>query len=179
MYINRWFRKTSSLVRQMKTKQDTRHSFGSSTTGPEDVPEQDAISSGFDGIGELLPASSMTGDISNTSLEVSPAFVFGPDDRERVGSTTSYPFSAVGRMVSYWPDGTSSTCSGAIISPYHVLTAGHCVYSEEKGGWADRIEVMLGSVRGRAGNHFPTLPFGTGLATFTASGYWVIGPCPG
>ena len=35
------------------------------------------------------------------------------------------------------------------------------------------------SVRGRAGNHFPTLPFGTGLATFTASGYWVIGPCPG
>ncbi|MBC6424657.1 MAG: hypothetical protein GDA38_26735, partial [Hormoscilla sp. SP12CHS1] len=25
-------------------------------------------------------------------------------------------------------------------------------------------------VRGRAGNHFPTLPFGTGLATFTASG---------
>jgi len=35
------------------------------------------------------------------------------------------------------------------------------------------------TVRGRAGNHFPTLPFGTGLATFTASGYWVIGPCPG
>ncbi|MBO1351046.1 MAG: trypsin-like serine protease [Hormoscilla sp. GUM202] len=111
----------------------------------QDVPEQDAISSGFDGIGELLPASSMTGDISNTSLEVSPAFVFGPDDRERVGDTTSYPFSAVGRMVSYWSDGTSSTCSGAMISPYHVLTAGHCVYSEEKGGWADRIEVMLGS----------------------------------
>jgi len=37
--------------------------------------------------------------------------------------------------------------------------------------------------RGRARNHFPTLPYfrkiGTGLAIFTASGYWVIGPCPG
>ncbi|MBO1347925.1 MAG: hypothetical protein EBE86_011225 [Hormoscilla sp. GUM202] len=30
--------------------------------------------------------------------------------------------------------------------------------------------------RGRARNHFPTLPFGTGLAPFNASGYWVIGP---
>ncbi|MBC6472557.1 MAG: hypothetical protein GDA48_06885 [Hormoscilla sp. GM102CHS1] len=40
-------------------------------------------------------------------------------------------------------------------------------------------ETDISSVRGRAGNHFPTLPFGTGLATFTASGYWVIGPCPG
>ncbi len=29
---------------------------------------------------------------------------------------------------------------------------------------------------GRAGNRFPTLPFGTGLAIFTASGYWVLGP---
>jgi len=29
--------------------------------------------------------------------------------------------------------------------------------------------------RGRAGNRSPTLPFGTGHATFTASGYWVVG----
>ena len=31
--------------------------------------------------------------------------------------------------------------------------------------------------RGRAGDRSPTLPFGTGHATFTASGYWVVGCC--
>jgi len=34
-----------------------------------------------------------------------------------------------------------------------------------------------GLIRGRAGDRSPTLPFGTGRATFTASGYWVAGPC--
>ena len=33
--------------------------------------------------------------------------------------------------------------------------------------------------RGRTGGYPPILPFETGLATFTASGYWVIGPCHG
>jgi len=50
------------------------------------------------------------------------------------------------------------------------------------GGVADHVHLLTSfppKVRGRAGNHFPTLPFGTGLTIFTASGYWVIGPCPG
>ncbi|MBC6471505.1 MAG: glycosyltransferase [Hormoscilla sp. GM102CHS1] len=33
--------------------------------------------------------------------------------------------------------------------------------------------------RGRTGGHPPILPFETGLAIFTAGGYWVIGPCHG
>ena len=33
--------------------------------------------------------------------------------------------------------------------------------------------------RGRTGNRFPILPFGTVLATFTAHGYWLVSPCHG
>ncbi len=38
------------------------------------------------------------------------------------------------------------------------------------------LSVIATTIRGRAGNHFPTLPFGTVHATFTAHGYWVVGP---
>ncbi|RCJ36408.1 hypothetical protein A6769_17060 [Nostoc punctiforme NIES-2108] len=50
------------------------------------------------------------------------------------------------------PDGVIDTAddiivngSGAMIDSYHFLTAGHCVYDTRYGGWADKIEVMLGS----------------------------------
>jgi len=38
------------------------------------------------------------------------------------------------------------------------------------------IESLKGFGRGRTGGRPPILPFETGLATFTASGYWVVGP---
>ncbi|MEH2285444.1 MAG: trypsin-like serine protease [Nostoc sp.] len=80
--------------------------------------------------------------------------VFSPDGRTKVSNTTSFPFSAVGKMRIRWkgPDGVINTAddivvnaSGAMIDPYHFLTAGHCVYETKYGGWADKIEVMLGS----------------------------------
>ncbi|MBE9106016.1 trypsin-like serine protease [Nostoc cf. edaphicum LEGE 07299] len=80
--------------------------------------------------------------------------VFSPDGRTKVSNTTTFPFSAIGKMRIRWkgPDGVIDTAddiiingSGAMISPYHFLTAGHCVYNTRYGGWADKIEVMLGS----------------------------------
>ncbi len=80
--------------------------------------------------------------------------VFSPDGRTKVSNTTTFPFSAIGKMRISWkgPDGVIDTAddiivngSGAMIDPYHFLTAGHCVYDTRYGGWADKIEVMLGS----------------------------------
>ncbi|MBE8965854.1 trypsin-like serine protease [Nostocales cyanobacterium LEGE 12452] len=80
--------------------------------------------------------------------------LFSPDGRTKVSDTTTFPFSAMGKMRIRWkgPDGVIDTAddiiingSGAMISPYHFLTAGHCVYDTRYGGWADKIEVMLGS----------------------------------
>ncbi|MEH2090181.1 trypsin-like serine protease [Nostoc sp.] len=80
--------------------------------------------------------------------------IFSPDGRTKVSNTTTFPFGAVGKMRIHWkgPDGVIDTAddiilngSGAMISPYHFLTAGHSVYDTRYGGWADKIEVMLGS----------------------------------
>ncbi|MDZ8034868.1 trypsin-like serine protease [Nostoc sp. DedSLP04] len=80
--------------------------------------------------------------------------LFSPDGRTKVSNTTTSPFSAVGKMRISWkgPDGVINTAddiiingSGAMIDSYHFLTAGHCVYDTRYGGWADKIEVMLGS----------------------------------
>ena len=65
------------------------------------------------------------------------ADIYGVDDRRIVSSTRSYPFAAVGSLEIEWSDGGVSSCSGALISPTHVLTAGHCVYDEEFDGYAD------------------------------------------
>ncbi|MBN3879378.1 MULTISPECIES: trypsin-like serine protease [unclassified Nostoc] len=80
--------------------------------------------------------------------------VFSPDGRTKVSNTITFPFSAIGKMRIRWkgPDGVIDTAddiivngSGAMIDSYHFLTAGHCVYDTRYGGWADKIEVMLGS----------------------------------
>ncbi|MDZ7965447.1 MAG: trypsin-like serine protease [Nostoc sp. DedSLP03] len=80
--------------------------------------------------------------------------LFSPDGRTKVSNTTTSPFSAIGKMRISWkgPDGIINTAddiiingSGAMIDSYHFLTAGHCVYDTRYGGWADKIEVMLGS----------------------------------
>jgi len=78
-----------------------------------------------------------------------PESVFPPDDRARITPTTTYPWRTVCKLFSTFPDGARGGCSGAIIGcpdghGYHVLTAGHCVYSHDHGGWATSVQVVPG-----------------------------------
>lgn len=61
--------------------------------------------------------------------------LFGADQRVRVDDTSAPPFSFVTRIVFAFRD-AYSTCTGVLIGPKHILTAGHCAFSRPEGGFA-------------------------------------------
>lgn len=67
-----------------------------------------------------------------------------------VPSPDMWPYSPTVKILSHWPSGTTTTCSGMMVEAKFVLTAAHCVYthlpencSEGKSAcWVDDIEAV-------------------------------------
>ena len=57
-----------------------------------------------------------------------PENLVGTDDRIRVTDTESYPWNTIGYISEGFPSGNSYRGTGAIVTPYMVLTAGHMIY---------------------------------------------------
>ena len=70
--------------------------------------------------------------------------VIGADNRVNISDTTVYPWRAITKLLVRWPNGQGGGCSGTVIAPRYVLTAGHCVNQSSKGGWATSIEIVPG-----------------------------------
>jgi V8-like Glu-specific endopeptidase len=82
-------------------------------------------------------------------LPIAPRSVLGGDDRQKITNTEDYPWRTVVKLYMTAADGTHWIGSGAIIgradgNGFHVLTAGHCVYMHDRGGWVTSIEVIPG-----------------------------------
>ena len=93
-------------------------------------------------------------DLSPWVGPIGPQAIIGTDDRVKVANTTRFPASA--QVLVVLPSGR---CSGAMIGPDLVITAGHCVHSGGSGGaWQTSATVFPG----RNGTH---TPFGSCQAT--------------
>ena len=60
-------------------------------------------------------------------------------------SRTSQPYSNVGLIRITWADGTRSLGTCSLVGRNDILTAGHCVYDPDKGGWAAGFEFFFGA----------------------------------
>lgn len=98
--------------------------------------------------------------------------VIGTDDRVRITDTESYPWRAICSLRISARDGSSWIGTGWFISKRVLITAGHCLYIHDRGGWVRSIEVLPG----RDGNE---QPFGSKKATrFRSTSGWVNNKTP-
>jgi V8-like Glu-specific endopeptidase len=101
--------------------------------------------------------------VSETVAEV----VIGQDDRIQISATNAYPWRAIASLIISPSNGPTMIGTGWMVSPRLLLTAGHCVYLHDEGGWPNQIEV----IPGRNGSD---RPFGSCTATdFRSVQGWV------
>jgi V8-like Glu-specific endopeptidase len=91
---------------------------------------------------------------SQDSLDEVSRAVVGTDDRVQVTNSADYYRRVVGWLYMVYPNGEAGTCSGTLIGPASVITAAHCVYDHDGGGWATDVWFYPGATS------LNELPFG-------------------
>ncbi|MBD2104094.1 serine protease [Leptolyngbya sp. FACHB-261] len=70
--------------------------------------------------------------------------VIGRDDRIRIPNTKAAPWNKICHLKIQSATGSSLLGTGFFIGPRTIVTAGHCVFIHNQGGWARQITVTPG-----------------------------------
>ena len=73
----------------------------------------------------------------------------------QITNSTVYPYSTINWMFGQDQKGDWFTCSAALIGPKTVLTAAHCVFDHDTGGWVQQMIFIPGALDAE------NAPFGT------------------
>ena len=84
--------------------------------------------------------------------------IIGADNRVRISPTTTFPWRAICGLKITAKDNSKWIGTGWLVSPRTVITAGHCIYMHDQGGWAKSIEVIPGL-------NDASRPYGSGVGT--------------
>lgn len=80
--------------------------------------------------------------VFNNFTENSMRSIIGDDGRNQVANTTLYPYSAIAFIRVTWKNSLDITRGTAwIVSDNVAVTAAHCIYNEDRGGFAERVEI--------------------------------------
>lgn len=107
---------------------------------------------------EFAPLDAIYGSYPELLGRLVTEVVIGPDNRVRVGNTTVYPWRAICSLRITAANGSRFIGTGWLIGPRTVITAGHCVFMHDAGGWVRSIEVIPGL-------NDSSRPFGSHLGT--------------
>ena len=78
--------------------------------------------------------------------------VLGSDERQRVPNTVIEPFKWVAMLDITAADGSRWRGTGWLAGPDLVVTAGHCLYMANRGGWVTSIRMLFGVNSGPDGS---------------------------
>jgi V8-like Glu-specific endopeptidase len=99
-------------------------------------------------------------------LELLRESIIDRDDREQITDSSDIPWRWICSLVMTAQGGSKYIGTGWLAGPRVVLTAGHCVYFHDDGGWPAQIEVYPA----RNGSD---QPFGYTSSTFRSVNGWV------
>lgn len=108
--------------------------FEAGTSGDEYVGEADE---------EFLP-DALLGSYPELANRHVAEVIIGTDDRIRVQATTAYPWRAICALRITAANGKRFIGTGWLVSARTVITAGHCIYMHNEGGWVRSVEVIPG-----------------------------------
>lgn len=81
--------------------------------------------------------------------EILPTTIVGSDDRNVVLTVKANPYNCIAHIVATFPNSTIERHGTAVIyGDKLALTAAHCVYEPEYGGWATEVRVEVGRLQG-------------------------------
>jgi V8-like Glu-specific endopeptidase len=113
---------------------------GSPDRGPATFGEP-AHDVGYDPLPKAKSGSTANQDSAQSVVRMAAATAPIFDSRTKVADTTAYPNRTIAYIAMTFPDGSVFSCTGTLVTPYVVLTAGHCIYDSRNGGYAARIRV--------------------------------------
>ncbi len=93
------------------------------------------------------------------SAEMATPATTGIDDRVAVTNIQGYPWNTLAYLVVTYPSGASFRCSATIVSPYVVLTAGHCIHNNIRGGYVSSLRVYPGQWQQNLGDGSAVRPY--------------------